>query len=174
MVAREIPEPDGRFRLLFGGGRKRDEPDSLFRQFDAGGGPHPLLETEGSRPSVAHQGRLDAEFARLFPQLAGAQITHRWGGLQSFTADSFPEAGLFDAERRIYGVAGFCGRGNCYSDVATAYVVSRALGRPVGTDERFLSLVGELMPVRRAGARWGAWSSAHDDAPTSKDEERAR
>ena len=29
---REILEPDGRFRLLFGGGRERNEPDSLFAQ----------------------------------------------------------------------------------------------------------------------------------------------
>ncbi|MBP89747.1 MAG: hypothetical protein CMJ64_24085 [Planctomycetaceae bacterium] len=27
---REIIEPDGRFRFLFGGGRERDEPDSLL------------------------------------------------------------------------------------------------------------------------------------------------
>lgn len=64
---REIPEADGRYRLLFGGGRKREEPDSLFPQFTADGQPHPLLETEGFSPSVAHQQRLDAEFAKIFP-----------------------------------------------------------------------------------------------------------
>ena len=34
---REIREADGRYRLLFGGGRSRDEPDSLFPQYGANG-----------------------------------------------------------------------------------------------------------------------------------------
>ena len=67
---REIIEPDGRFRLLFGGGRERDEPDSLFPQYQQDGQPHPLLEQEGFRPSRAHQQRLDSQLALLFPQLA--------------------------------------------------------------------------------------------------------
>ncbi len=31
---REIPEPDGRWRLFYGGARHYGQPDSLFRQFD--------------------------------------------------------------------------------------------------------------------------------------------
>src|SRR5438093_5361359 len=48
---RETAEPDGRDRLLFGGGRSRDAPDSLFRQFDAAGRPHPKLQSEDVSPS---------------------------------------------------------------------------------------------------------------------------
>ncbi|MBX3015375.1 MAG: FAD-binding oxidoreductase [Caldilineaceae bacterium] len=158
---REIHEPDGRFRLLFGGGRKREEADSLFPQFAADGTPHPLLESDGFSPSVAHQQRLDDEFAKLFPHLAGVRITHRWGGLQSFTADDFPEVGLFDPERQIYGVAGFSGRGNCYSDVTAQYVVGRALGTPSPVEQAFGPIIEQTMPVRRATAAWGAWSSLY-------------
>lgn len=158
---REIHQGDGRFRLLFGGGRKRDEPDSLFPQFTADGQPHPLLETEGFSPSLAHQGRLDEQFALLFPHLAGVRITHRWGGLQSFTADDFPEVGLFDEERQIYGAAGFCGRGNCYADVAAAFVVAKALGQAGSLPEYFYYLMERIMPVRRHSAAWGAWQSLY-------------
>ncbi|HRW09064.1 MAG TPA: FAD-dependent oxidoreductase [Caldilineaceae bacterium] len=152
---RELPEADGRFRLLFGGGRAREEPDSLFPQFTTEQQPHPLLESEGFRPSVAHQQRLDSEFAKLFPHLVGARISHRWGGLQSFTADDLPQMGLFDEERQLYGVAGLCGRGNCYSDVGAQYVVGQALGvvTPVGL--QYGALLAERMAVRRPAATWG-------------------
>ena len=158
---REIPEADGRYRLLFGGGRKREEPDSLFPQFTADGQPHPLLETEGLSPSVAHQQRLEAEFAKLFPHLVGVRITHRWGGLQSFTADDFPEVGLFDEARQIYGAAGFSGRGNCYSDVAAQYVVGKALGVPTPVERDYGLLIESVMPVRRRAAEWGPWFSLY-------------
>lgn len=153
---RELPEPDGRFRLLFGGGRRRDEPDSLFHQFSAGQ-PNPVLESEGFSPSVEHQGRLDTQFALLFPQCEGARITHRWGGLQSFTGDGFPQVGLFDATRNIYGAAGFSGRGNCYSDVAAAHVVAMATGRATALNPRFSHLIDKLMAVRRPSAVWSGW-----------------
>jgi len=156
---RELPEADGRFRLLFGGGRRRDEPDSLFRQFTAEGQPHPSLESGGFSPSEAHQARLDAQFATLFPRYRGVAVTHRWGGLQSFTADGFPQVGLFDAERAIYGAAGFSGRGNCYSDVAAAYLVGLATGTSGVLAPRHAALIAELMAVGRPGSQWGDWDS---------------
>jgi glycine/D-amino acid oxidase-like deaminating enzyme len=159
---REISEADGSFRLLFGGGRKRDELDSLFPQFTADGHPHPLLESAGFSPSVAHQQRLDAEFAKIFPHLVGVRITHRWGGLQSFTADDFPEVGLFDEGRQIYAAAGFSGRGNCYSDVAAAFVVDKALGISNGVSAHFGPLLETLMPVRRPAAEWAPWLSLYE------------
>lgn len=160
---REIEEPDGRFRLLFGGGRVRDEPDSLFHQFTADGRPNNKLETDGFSPSLAHQHRLDRQFGLLFPQYRKMGISHRWGGLQSFTADGFPEVGLFDEERRIYGAAGFCGRGNCYSDVAAAYVTSLALRRSALLDKRYCTVVEQMMQVGRSAAAWGPWASAVDN-----------
>lgn len=90
-------------------------------------------------------------------------ISHRWGGLQSFTADGFPEVGLFDEERRIYGAAGFCGRGNCYSDVAAAYVTGLALRRSALLDKRYCTVVEQMMQVGRSAAAWGPWASAVDN-----------
>lgn len=158
---REIEEPNGRFRLLFGGGREREEPDSLFPQFTNDRQPHPQLESEGFRPSVAHQQRLDTEFARLFPHLTQVSITHRWGGLQSFTADDLPQIGLFDEERQIYGVAGLCGRGNCYSDVGAEYVVGVALGIESEVERHYGSLIANLMAVQRNDAQWDPWRSLY-------------
>lgn len=158
---REVPEADGRFRLLFGGGRAREEPDSLFPQFTQEQQPHPRLERDGFRPSVAHQQRLDAELVKLFPHLVGVRITHRWGGLQSFTADDLPQVGLFDEERQIYGVAGLCGRGNCYSDVGAQYVVGQALGVDTSIAAIYGPLLNQLMAVRRPAAGWGSWASLY-------------
>ena len=117
-----------------------------------------MLESEGFSPSVDHQGRLDTQFALLFPQYAGARVTHRWGGLQSFTGDGFPQMGLFDAARGIYGAAGFSGRGNCYSDVAAAHVVAKATGRATALNPRFSALIDDLMAVRRPSAVWSGWT----------------
>jgi len=158
---REIREADGRFRLLFGGGRTRDEPDSLFPQFQVGGRPHPKLELDGFRPSAEHQRRLDAQFATLFAQLAGVRITHRWGGLQSFTADDLPLVGRFDSGRNLWGIAGFCGRGNCHSDVGTRFLAGRIAGATSDIERRFGHLF-ELMRPDRESARWRPWKSIHD------------
>jgi gamma-glutamylputrescine oxidase len=151
---REIMEADGRFRLLFGGGRTREEPDSLFAQFDQHGQTHPRLESEGFRPSAAHQQRLDTQFALLFPQLASVDVTHRWGGLQSFTADNLPQIGLFDADREIYGIAGFCGRGNCYSDVGAEQLAAKAFGRNPQLAADFSALIESTMAPDRTSANW--------------------
>ncbi len=156
---REIIERDGRFRLLFGGGREREEPDSLFPQFTSDGGPNPRLEAEGFRPSLAHQRRLDEQFQLLFPHLADVRITHRWGGLQSFTADDVPQAGLLDTERNIYGIAGFCGRGNCHSDVCAEHIVSKALGVESNVSNRFGFLIETMMQAPRKSADWKPWQS---------------
>lgn len=151
---REILEPDGCFRLLFGGGRERDEPDSLFAQYEPDGRPSAKLEFEGFRPSLAHQRRLDEQFSILFPELRGVGVTHRWGGLQSFTADSLPQMGLIDADRRIYAMAGFCGRGNCHSDVGAELLVARACGVTSPLVETYGELMDQLMNVGRVEADW--------------------
>lgn len=157
---REIPERGG-WRLLFGGGRRRDEPDSLFRQFDASGRPHPKLEGEGSRPTEGHQRRLDNEFAKLFPSLVNARITHRWGGLQCFTADHLPVIGAFDPSRRIHGMAGFSGRGNTYADVGAEILTARLLGKACEIQTRYGALMDRIMAVGRASAKWGGWTTSN-------------
>jgi gamma-glutamylputrescine oxidase len=153
---REIVEADGRWRLLFGGGRTRETPDSLFAQFEADGSPSERLETEGFRPSVEHQARLDAQFAILFPQLRGVEITHRWGGLQSFTADCLPVIGEFDPDRRIHGMAGFSGRGNCFADVGAEYIAGRLTGEPGVLEQKYGGLFESVLKVGRPSAEWGS------------------
>lgn len=159
---REIPERDGRYRLLFGGGRTRDTADSLFRQFDASGRPHPQLEKEGFLPSAEHQRRLDQEFRTLFPSLSQARITHRWGGLQSFTADSLPMIGMFDPARKMHGLAGFCGRGNCFADVGAAYLAGQVAGVVSEVERNFGSLFTQHLAAGRPEANWEPWITTND------------
>ncbi len=159
---REIIESGGEFRLLFGGGRDREEPDSLFPQFTTDGKPHPKLESAGFSPSIEHQDRLNVQFSKLFPKYSNARITHRWGGLQSFTADSLPVVGILDAERKIYGMAGFCGRGNCHSDVGAEYLAGLVAGVESDVGKRFGSLIEKIMKVQRKAANWGPWHTTHN------------
>jgi glycine/D-amino acid oxidase-like deaminating enzyme len=159
---REIPLADGRFRLLFGGGRTRDEPDSLFPQF-RGGRTHPQLESGGFSPSVEHQGRLDEQFAILFPHLKEVEVTHRWGGLQSFTADDLPLIGCLEEERRIYGMVGFNGRGNCHSDVGAEYLAGKLAGVRSPVEAQYGHLFERFMQPGRTGANWGEWKTAFAD-----------
>ena len=154
---REIIEPDGRWRLLFGGGRTRETPDSLFPQFEADGSPSKRLEQEGFLPSAEHQARLETQFAILFPHLRKVPITHRWGGLQSFTADCLPVIGEFDPSRQIHGLAGFSGRGNCFADVGAEYLASRLCEERGMIETRYHSLFKTLLNVSRPTAQWGPW-----------------
>ena len=87
--------------------------------------------------------------------------THRWGGLQSFTADYLPQAGLLDVERNIYGIAGFGGRGNCHSDVGAQFLVAQALEIETAFSLQFAELIESLLQVRREGANWSPWTSAY-------------
>ena len=151
---REIREADGRYRLLFGGCRSRDEPDSLFPQYGADGRRSPRIAGAGFRPTVAHQRRIHAHLGEIFPHLADAPVTHRWGGLQSFTFDGLPAIGLFDPERRIHGMAGFSGYGNSYSNVGAAHLAARISGAGEGLAPRFLESLKPLMAPARPGARW--------------------
>ena len=151
---REVNEADGRFRLLFGGGRDRDEPYSLFPQYASDGRRNTRIGSAGFRPTLAHQRRLQVLLAELFPHLADAPITHRWGGLQSFTFDGLPAIGVFDAERRIHGLAGFCGLGNSYSNVGAAYLAARIAGAGDGLPPDRAETLKLLLAPARDGARW--------------------
>ena len=158
---REVVEGDGRYRLLFGGGRARDEPDSLFPQFTESGDPHPHLTSEGFSPSIEHQQRLDTQFGILFPHLAGVRITHRWGGLQSFTCDSLPMVGEFDPSRRVHGIAGYSGHGNCYADVAAEFLAGKAAGVKSDIELQYGPLMEKLLKPGRDTANWGLWETTH-------------
>jgi len=101
------------------------------------------------------------QLATLFPDLAHARITHRWGGLQCFTAADLPLVGLLDPGRNIWGMAGFCGRGNCHSDVGAEFFAGWVVGVVSDVERRFGALFDSLMRVGRASADWGPWRTVH-------------
>lgn len=156
---RELPQADGSWRLLFGGGRTREEPDSLFPQFTADGRPNSLLESGGCSATSAHQHRLDTQLRILFPHLAEAPVSHRWGGLQSFTADDFPLIGCLDPPRKICGMVGFCGRGNCHSDVGAQFLAGRLAGVVSPVEREYGDLFDQYFRPDRSSANWGSWQS---------------
>ena len=151
---RDIRERDGSYRLLFGGGRVRDEPDSLFPQYAADGRRNRRIASAGFSPTVAHQRRLHAQLEEIFPHLAGAPVSHRWGGLQSFTFDGLPVIGVLDPERRIHGMAGFSGLGNSYSNVGAAHLAARIASAGDGLAAPFLETLKLLLAPARDGSRW--------------------
>ena len=158
---REIMESDGRYRLLFGGGRFRDEPDSLFKQYGANGRRNPRLATAGFRPTAVHQRRLQTHLAAIFPHLTDVEITHRWGGLQSFTFDGLPVIGVLDAARRIHGMAGFSGLGNSFTNVGASYLAARIAGRTGEVERRFGSTIQLLLAPSRESATWPGDEPTH-------------
>jgi glycine/D-amino acid oxidase-like deaminating enzyme len=76
--------PDGT-RLIFGGRVSHAETDPRISG--------PLLH---------------AEMARLFPQLAGARISHSWMGFVAYTFDTLAHAGNRDG---MHYAMGYCGSG---------------------------------------------------------------
>ena len=80
--------------------------------------------------------------------------------LQSFTADHLPLVGCLEEERRIYGVVGFNGRGNCHSDIGAEYLAGKLAGVRSPIEQRFGHLFEQLMQPGRKTADWGPWKSS--------------
>jgi glycine/D-amino acid oxidase-like deaminating enzyme len=51
---------------------------------------------------------------RLFPQLTGLRVAHRWAGLMAFTADYLPVADAAPDMPGVWVAGGFCGHGMPY------------------------------------------------------------
>ncbi len=149
---RDIREPDGRFRLLFGGARRRDQ--EVILPFTVQGRRNPALIRHGLLPTVSHEKRLRRQLQIIFPELANAPVTHRWAGLQGFTGDGLPLLGLFDPERNVHGVAGFSGMGNSYSNVSAEWIAGRITGVTGSVEDRFGPFIGRMMRVGRSSANF--------------------
>lgn len=116
---------------------------------------HPAGPPDGVHDrNAAIHARLRAALVELFPQLAGVEITHRWGGPLAMARDFQPSVGL-DRERRLAWAGGYGGDG-----VALANLAGRTLARLItGQDgeETRLCWVGhrsppwEPRPLRRLG-----------------------
>ncbi len=89
----------------------------------------------GGRVSVAEtdprcSGRLlQAELARLFPELATTRISHSWFGFVAYTFDTLAHTGEADG---LHYAAGYCGSGVSMASYLGTRLGQRILGRPEG------------------------------------------
>ncbi len=93
-------------RMMYGDMRKlsyyyRPSPDGSRILF---GGRDGTTEGDPSAPTV----HLQAELARLFPELAGIGLTHSWFGYVAMHRDMIPR--IFSSENIVYAT-GYCGSG---------------------------------------------------------------
>jgi glycine/D-amino acid oxidase-like deaminating enzyme len=139
-------------RLAFGG---RGAPYHL------GSAIHPSFD----RAEGVHQA-LHATLIKLFPGLADAAITHRWGGPLGITRDWFPSVGL----DRVTGEAwagGYVGDGVSTTNLAGRTLCDLILRRH--TELTALPWVGhrsrrwEPEPLRYLGINAGLWLAASAD-----------
>ncbi len=78
--------------------------------------------------------RLERSLVEIFPSLAGARITHRWGGPVSVPVDFFPAMGYLGRDRRLVYSLGCVGQG-----VALTNMAGRVLRDLVREDETELT-----------------------------------
>jgi len=97
--------PDGR-RILFGGRVSANETDPRKSG--------PLLH---------------AELARLFPELAGARISHSWLGFIAYTFDELAHVGRRDG---LFYAMGYCGSGVGMAGYLGMRIGQQVLGRREG------------------------------------------
>ncbi len=67
-------------------------------------------ETDDTVLSELVAERQEAMLARFWPELAGAEVTHRWSAIMTFTCDNLPLVGPLPGRSRVATVAGFNGR----------------------------------------------------------------
>jgi glycine/D-amino acid oxidase-like deaminating enzyme len=97
----------------------------------------------------------------VFPQLAGVQVTHGWGGNVCFTLDELPHAGRLDG---IHYALGYCGHGVAMATYLGAWMGEAIAGRralPPFASHRFPAIpfyegVPWFLPLA------GAWFRALD------------
>lgn len=63
------------------------------------------------RPTPDVISRIADVLPRLFPQLTGLRMSHRWAGLMAFTSDYLPVAGPAPGMSGVWVAGGFCGHG---------------------------------------------------------------
>lgn len=85
-----------------------------------GGGLSPYFYKNGIssgnyRPSLD---RLESEFFKIWPQLKGVKITHKWGGSLAMTLDFHPTIGVMGDKKNIFYGVGYSGHGVSWSQLA--------------------------------------------------------
>lgn len=125
--------------------------------FGGRGAPYRLASgTTGSAGHAATHAALEAAMRELFPALARARVTHRWGGVLGVARDWMPSVG-FDRASGLGWAGGYVGDGVGCSALAGATLADLILGR--STDLTTLPWVGhrsrrwEPEPLRWLGIR---------------------
>jgi len=121
-----------------------------------GGGPVGLgfgrsMDRDSSPAAWAH---LEAHVRELFPSLAGARVTHRWGGPFSVTTDLTPAIGYVGDERAIYSV-GCIGHGVSMTHLNGQTIRDLVLGRETELTEHFF-VNRRIVPWPPEPVRFGA------------------
>jgi hypothetical protein len=62
--------------------------------------------------------------------------------------------GLIDESRQIFAMAGFCGRGNCHSDVGAELLVAEACAVQSPLVDQYGDMMKKLTHVGRTKAIW--------------------
>ena len=106
---------------------------------------------------------LQADLLRVYPQLAGVQVSHAWSGLMSYARHSMPQIGRLP-NGLWYGM-GFGGHGVAPTTLAGEVLASAIRGQariPYGFDgfglEPTYGLAGRL--AAQAGYWWQQWRDA--------------
>ena len=61
---------------------------------------------------------LEKRLLRIWPQLRGVKIAHRWGGTDSLTRDLLPLIGVLGDHSNIFYGVGYSGEGICWANLA--------------------------------------------------------
>lgn len=85
-----------------------------------GGGLSPYfykneISSGNYRPSFD---RLESDFLKIWPQLKGIRITHKWGGTLAMTLDFHPTIGVTGVKKNIFYGVGYSGHGVSWSQLA--------------------------------------------------------
>ena len=85
-----------------------------------GGGLSPYfyknaISSGNYRPSLD---RLESDFFKIWPQLKGVRITHKWGGTLAMTLDFHPTIGVMGVKKNIFYGVGYSGHGVSWSQLA--------------------------------------------------------
>ncbi|MGD8761168.1 MAG: FAD-binding oxidoreductase [Desulfobacteraceae bacterium] len=85
-----------------------------------GGGLSPYfyknaISSGNYRPSL---NRLESDFFKIWPQLKGVRITHKWGGTLAMTLDFHPTIGVMGDKKNIFYGVGYSGHGVSWSQLS--------------------------------------------------------
>lgn len=73
------------------------------------------LSSGNYKPSLT---RLESDLVKIWPQLRGVEITHKWGGTLGMTMDFHPTMGVMGDHKNVYYGVGYSGHGVSWTQLA--------------------------------------------------------